>query len=53
MIYKWLKKHYLMDYIEITGYKSIQNARIDFQPINILIGANGSGKSNFYHYSSL
>ena len=36
-----------MDYIEIKGYKSIKSSRIDFAPINILIGANGSGKSNF------
>jgi len=35
-----------MDYIEISGYKSIKNARIDLRPVNILIGANGAGKSN-------
>ena len=39
-----------MDYIDISGYKSIRNARIDFAPINILIGANGSGKSNFISF---
>ena len=39
-----------MDYIEINGYKSIKNARIDLAPINILIGANGSGKSNFISF---
>ena len=39
-----------MDYIEIKGYKSIKSARIDFKPINILIGANGSGKSNFLSF---
>ena len=36
-----------MDYIEIKGYKSIKAQRIDLKNINILIGANGSGKSNF------
>lgn len=36
-----------MDYIKIQGYKSIKSAKISFRPINILIGANGSGKSNF------
>ncbi len=36
-----------MDYIEISGYKSIKSERIDLAPINLLIGANGSGKSNF------
>lgn len=39
-----------MDYIEIEGYKSIKNSRIDLYPINILIGANGSGKSNFISF---
>jgi len=39
-----------MDYIEINGYKSIKKARIDLSPINILIGANGSGKSNFISF---
>lgn len=39
-----------MDYIEIRGYKSIKEARIDFNPINILIGANGSGKTNFISF---
>jgi len=39
-----------MDYIEIAGYKSIKNERIQLKPINILIGANGSGKSNFISF---
>ena len=39
-----------MDYIEIKGYKSIKDARIELRPINILIGANGSGKSNFLSF---
>ena len=39
-----------MDFIEISGYKSIRHAKIDLAPINILIGANGSGKSNFISF---
>ena len=39
-----------MDWIEIKGYKSIKNATIVFSPINILIGSNGSGKSNFLSF---
>ncbi len=39
-----------MDYIEINGYKSIKSTRIKLAPINILIGANGSGKSNFISF---
>lgn len=39
-----------MDYIDIKGYKSIRDQRIELKPINILIGANGSGKSNFISF---
>lgn len=42
-----------MDYIEITGYKSINYQKIDLNPINILIGANGSGKSNLISFFDL
>ncbi len=36
-----------MKRIEIKGYKSIRELSISLRSINILIGANGSGKSNF------
>lgn len=39
-----------MKCIEIQGYKSIRNLRLDLCPINILIGANGSGKSNLLSF---
>ncbi|OAV66907.1 putative ATPase [Bacteroidales bacterium Barb6XT] len=39
-----------MDYIEIKGYKSIKELHLDLKPINILIGANGAGKSNFISF---
>ncbi len=39
-----------MDFIEIKGYKSIKDAKIELHPINILIGANGSGKTNFLSF---
>jgi predicted ATPase len=35
-----------LDSIEVEGYKSIRAARIDLGAINLLIGANGAGKSN-------
>ncbi|MBN1765849.1 MAG: AAA family ATPase, partial [Sedimentisphaerales bacterium] len=43
-----------IDKISIEGYKSIRQLK-DFKlhPINILIGANGSGKSNFVSFFSL
>jgi predicted ATPase len=39
-----------MDYIEIEGYKSIRHQTVELHNINILIGANGSGKSNFISF---
>lgn len=36
-----------MDKIVISGYKSIKSAEVELRNINILIGANGAGKSNF------
>lgn len=39
-----------MQKIEITGYKSIKNLSLSLRPVNIFIGANGSGKSNFLSF---
>lgn len=39
-----------MDYVKISGYKSIKDEKIDLTPINLFIGANGSGKSNFISF---
>ena len=39
-----------MNKIDINGYKSIKQLSLELQPINILIGANGSGKSNFLSF---
>ena len=37
-----------IEYITIKGFKSIKSIEnLKLNPINILIGANGSGKSNF------
>lgn len=36
-----------LDFISVKGFKSIAALRLDLLPINVLIGANGSGKSNF------
>ncbi|MGH9662085.1 MAG: AAA family ATPase, partial [Bryobacteraceae bacterium] len=37
-----------LDYITIRGFKSIASIeKLPIRPINVLIGANGSGKSNF------
>jgi len=39
-----------MDRIQINGYKSIKNLDLSLRSINIIIGANGSGKSNFLSF---
>ncbi|MDX2128845.1 MAG: AAA family ATPase [Chloroherpetonaceae bacterium] len=36
-----------LDRIDIKGFKSINSLSLHLKPINILIGANGAGKSNF------
>lgn len=43
----------MIENIEIKGYKSIKEANIDLSHINILIGANGVGKSNFVSFFKL
>ena len=39
-----------MESIYIKGFKSIKELHLPLKPINILIGANGSGKSNFLSF---
>ena len=39
-----------MNRIEIEGYKSFKKIDVPLNPINILIGSNGSGKSNFLSF---
>jgi len=36
-----------LDRIEIKGFKSIREMDLELRPLNILIGANGAGKTNF------
>ena len=39
-----------MKQLEIHGYKSIKDLVLPLREINILIGANGSGKSNLLSF---
>jgi predicted ATP-dependent endonuclease of OLD family len=42
------KQRVFIDKVHLKGFKSIEDISIDFKRgINILIGKNGSGKSNF------
>lgn len=43
----------MIEYIEIEGFKSIKKMQMELKPINILIGSNGSGKSNFISFFKL
>ena len=40
----------MIEQIKIQNYKSIREATISLKPINILIGENGAGKSNFISF---
>lgn len=39
--------------IKINGYKSIREMELELHPINILIGSNGVGKTNFISFFKL
>lgn len=39
--------------VVLKGYKSIRNMDLEFKALNVLIGANGAGKSNFVSFIRL
>jgi predicted ATPase len=39
--------------LRLKGWKSIRDATIDLRPLNVLIGANGAGKSNLISFFQL
>jgi predicted ATPase len=43
----------LIEHLALSGYKSIRQASIDFTKLNVLIGANGAGKSNLVSFFAL
>ena len=36
--------------LRLAGWKSIRATTVELRPLNILIGANGAGKSNFVSF---
>jgi predicted ATPase len=45
-----LKSVVMISHIKVDGFKSIRNVELELMPINIFIGSNGSGKSNFISF---
>lgn len=43
----------MIKYLKVEGYKSIKDLDLRLEPINILLGSNGVGKSNFISLFSL
>ena len=43
----------MIEYLKIEGFKSIKNMEMELQSINLLIGSNGSGKTNFVSFFKL
>ena len=37
----------MLNRLEVKGFKSIKAMDLELYPLNVLIGANGAGKSNF------
>jgi predicted ATPase len=42
-----------LERIDLSGYKSIKDMSLELRQLNVLIGANGSGKSNFVSFFKL
>ncbi|MCK4920644.1 MAG: AAA family ATPase [Bacteroidales bacterium] len=40
----------MIEYIEIKGFKSVKNMQLELKPVNVFIGSNGAGKSNFVSF---
>jgi predicted ATPase len=34
--------------LHVSGYRSLRNVRLDLKQLNVIVGENGSGKSNLY-----
>lgn len=42
-----------LKYIRLEGFRSIKSMALELRPLNILIGANGAGKSNIIAFFKL
>lgn len=39
--------------LHVAGYRSVRDVRLDLGPLNVLVGPNGSGKTNLYRAMNL
>jgi predicted ATPase len=44
------RTHSKIAYVEIQGFRSLEDASVTLGDLNVIIGANGSGKSNFIKF---
>lgn len=42
----------MIEFVSIRNFKSIKDLTLELRPINVLIGSNGAGKSNFVNFFS-
>jgi len=42
-----------LETLRLAGWKSIKDAEIEFRRLNVLVGANGAGKSNMVSFFRL
>ena len=42
-----MEKQHRLNNIKVSGFKSIRALEMEMHDLNVLIGANGAGKSNF------
>ena len=40
----------MLNHIKLEGYKSIRSLDLELKNLNILVGSNGAGKSNFIQF---
>ena len=46
------QKRPFLERLKLSGYKSIREADLEFTKLNVLIGANGAGKTNLVSFFS-
>jgi len=53
VLFPTISARFMIERIIIENFKSIRHCDLELKPINILVGANGAGKSNFVSFFKL